>query len=235
MSIKHKIAVLEDNELIADFIAVALQQAGWEFSLYGTIADISQALHSEQFDLLLLDWSVPDGEADQVIRLVRETLKLSLPIMIESINGDESQVVEALQIGADDYVIKPLRMPELLARIQALLRRSAPAFEHPAAVTSRTYGDIHIEPEQHRVSLNQNDVELTAKEYDLLVYMLDHANELLSRDTLLSKIWGLNVGIESRTVDTHVSHIRNKLKLNQNSEIKITSLRGFGYRLEFSE
>lgn len=221
------IALLEDDPVIADLLALTFGQAGWDHRHYATIAAIGEALMERRFDLLMLDWSLPDGEAGSVIRLVRDRFGWDLPIVIESVNDDEQQIVNALELGADDYVVKPLRMSEVQARVAALLRRSRRDVPVRYAL-----GAYRIDEANHEVYLNEAPLQLTVKEYELTRYFFRHPNELLSRERLLAEVWERNPEIDTRTVDAHVGRVRKKLGLGAEMEWQISTLRGYGYRLE---
>lgn len=221
------IGLLEDDPLIAEVIEGTLEGAGWDYHLFTSVAEISTALRTQSFDLLLLDWTLPDGEADSVIRLVRQQLRLATPILIESASGDENQIVEALALGADDYVVKPLRLSEVQARIAALLRRVRHDAPGPLQL-----GPYRVDATNKLVYRLDQPVDLTLMEYDLARFFLEHPDELLSRERILSEVWNCNPEIDTRTVDMHVSRLRRKLQFGAGSGLQISTLRGYGYRLE---
>lgn len=224
------IALLEDDPLVAEVIGMALDQVGWDYRLYTTVADISADLRTRTFDLLVLDWMLPDGEADSVIRLVRQQLKLSTPILIESVEDDEQRIVDALAMGADDYVVKPLRLSEVQARIAALLRRSRKQAPKP-----QRQGAYCIDAANRSITLDGEAVPLSVTEFSLADYFFAHPNELLSRERLLSEVWARSPEIDTRTVDVHVCQLRKKLRLGPENGLQITTLRGYGYRLEAND
>lgn len=223
------IALLEDDELLADVIAQALGQEQYKCRQFSTVADICSALLVQPFNLLILDWSLPDGESDKVIRLVRKKLNLSIPIIIESANDDEQHVVNALLLGADDYVRKPLRIPELLARVTVLLRKS----EHKISSVTELGG--YRFDEKNKLLYNKGvPLNLTSLEYELALYLFIHLNELLTRERLLKDVWGLNADIDTRTVDVFISRLRKKLSIGTDDGVHIQTLRGYGFRLELA-
>ena len=221
------IALLEDDPLVSELISATLTEAGWGYTAFTTIADISEALKTGQYSLFILDWSLPDGEAFEVIELIRGQYGLDTPIIVESLNDDEQQIVKALDLGADDYVCKPLRMAEIHARINALLRRS---FEKNKPLMQ--IGRYRLDENKHFVYIDEECLELTALEYQLMNYLFVHINELLSREKLLNDVWHRSSEVDTRTVDAHISRIRKKLRLNEETGLVLRSLRGFGYRLE---
>jgi len=221
-----RIALLEDDLLLTDLVTTTLTQAGWGCCHFTSIAAICSALRDEAFDLLVLDWSLPDGDADTVIRLARRLYGWDLPILIESVNGNEQLIVRALEMGANDYVVKPLRLAEVRARITALLRgRSA-----EIAVTP-TCGPYRIDVAKGELTLYDHPIPMTPLELHLISYLFQHAGELLSRETLLRDVWGTAADLETRTVDVYIGRLRRKLKLESHG-IYITTLHGYGYRLD---
>ncbi len=223
---KAGIALLEDNAEVALVIMAALQQGGWDCQHYQTIAELENTLKYRSFDLLILDWSLPDGESDRIIRWVRQWGDQP-PILVESISDDETQIVNALALGADDYVVKPLRISELQARIAALLRRSRATLAD--SIQLHAY---RIDVPNRRIYLHDEDLALSGMEFDLGLYLFTHRGELLSRKQLLSEVWERCPEVDTRTVDAHVSRLRKKLRIDDHSDIQICTLRGYGYRLE---
>lgn len=222
-----RIALLEDDDVIAELIGITLQEAGWNYQCFTSIDDISKALEDQSFDLYILDWSLPDGEVDVVIKLLRDIHHINSPILVESVNGDEEQIVTALALGADDYVVKPLRMSELKARISALLRRDKQVLQ-----SNFSHGGYQINEANHDVSLDGEYFHLSALEYKLALYFFQHVNVLLSRDQLLADVWQRNNQVDTRTVDAHVSRLRKKLGFSPETGFQLVTLRGYGYRLE---
>jgi DNA-binding response OmpR family regulator len=222
-----KIALLEDDPLAIEIIQQTLAKQHWKCQHFFTVADICVALKQQSFDLLILDWSLSDGEADQVIRLVRNDLALKTPILIQSVNNDEQQVVNALLLGADDYVFKPLRIYELQARITVLLRNR----QHLTSQAD-SMGGYRFDKRNRQIYLNNDPLELTTLEYDLAHHFFSHLNELLSREHLLKEVWEQHPDIDTRTVDVFVSRLRKKLKLEPDNAVQLRTLRGYGYRME---
>lgn len=221
-----RIALLEDNALVVDLIQQTLGRQGWSCRHYGTVADLLADLPKQHFDLLILDWSLPDGEADAVIRMVRNELRQPTPILIESINEDEQQVVDALLLGANDYVTKPLRLSELRARVDVLLRN------RPQLSGQPDLAGYKFDPSNKQMTFGSEPLELTALEYDLACYFFNHRDQLLSREQLLRDVWQQTPELETRTVDAFVSRLRKKLRLEDGGAVRIRTLRGYGYRME---
>lgn len=222
-----RVGVLEDDEMVARLYQIALEQAGHQCEVFGTIADFLDALGRKEFDLLLVDWSLPDGTCDEVIKWVRERLGWGIPVMVSSARDDEGTIVQALRIGADDYVIKPLRMSEVVARIEAAMRH-----RDVAVRAALRMGPYEIDPDERALRLSGREIELTQKEFDLASYFFQNRGKLVTRMHLLDTVWGRTADVDTRTVDAHVSRLRKKLELSGSHGWAIVSVYGTGYRLE---
>jgi two-component system, OmpR family, response regulator RegX3 len=176
---------------------------------------------------LLIDWSLPDGSGAEILQWVRSKIGWEIPTMVLTANEEEETVVEALRAGADDYVSKKVKPKELLARIAAVTRRVT-----PVALTVTRLDVYEADTVQQRLSVNQETIALTQKEFDLAVYLLQNPDKLLSRDHLLNAIWGLNTDVDTRTVDTHISRLRKKLMLDGTHGWRLAPIYGYGYRLQ---
>ncbi|QZA78936.1 response regulator transcription factor [Deefgea tanakiae] len=221
------IAIVEDDVIQADLLALTLQSGGHHTQTFHTSLAFFEAIKTIQFDLFLLDWNLPDYSGGMIIKWVRENIGWQTPIMVATAIEDESNIVAALKTGADDYLIKPIKSMELLARIEVLLRRFksvAPQVLH--------LGNFEIDTSQRLIRIAGKEIEMTQKEYDLALFLFQHPGKLFSRMNLLEQIWGLKVEIDTRTVDTHISRLRRKLALDGTHQWQLTSVYGYGYRLE---
>lgn len=223
------IALLEDDIDQMALIELWVAEAGHVVTGFPTIGEFIRGLKSGTFELLILDWMLPDGSGADALEWVRQTLGWEIPIIILTGQDDESTVVQALNAGADDYIVKPARQPQLLARIAAVARRLKPA--NLAAIRLGAY---EVDTTKHTLKVNGQSIPLTQKEYDLAFYLIQSPGKLLSRDHLLNKIWGIDAEVDTRTVDTHVSRLRKKLMLDGSAGWKLTPIYGFGYRLDQS-
>lgn len=192
-----------------------------------SVADFIDLLKHERFELLVIDWMLPDGTGADVLQWARGNLGWEIPILVLTARDDEDTVVAALQAGADDYVVKPPKPMELLARVAALGRRV-----RGGALPVLRLGAFDIDVQRQRLMLNGESVVLTQKEFDLSVYLFQNPGKLLSRDHLLNKIWGINADVDTRTVDTHISRLRKKLGLDGSQGWKLVPVYGVGYRFE---
>ena len=222
-----RIGVLEDDSSQAELYKLWFSTARHECTVFGTIADFLAGIGKARFDLLLVDWMLPDGTGDKALQGARETLGWDIPIICVTMREAEQDIVNALRLGADDYVVKPPKYFELLARIESLARRS-----RTTQLPVLRLGAYEINQENREILLSGKAVELTQKEYELACYLFRNPGRLLSRVHLLEAVWGLQAEIDTRTVDTHVSRIRRKLKIYPETGWEIISVYGYGYRLE---
>ncbi len=221
------IALLEDDVDQRDLACLWLECGAHSVSVFGTVVEMVDALKVHRFDLLLLDWMLPDGNGGEVVQWVRANQGWSVPIIVLTSRDDEATVVQALGSGADDYLVKPAKQQELLARIVAVTRRT-----QAGGLPVLRMGVYEIDVTQHRLSMDKVEISLTQKEFELSVYLFQNPGKLLSRDHLLNRVWGMNAEVDTRTVDTHVSRLRKKLKLDGNSGWKLQPVYGYGYRLD---
>lgn len=222
-----KIALLEDDAVVAQMLEMAFAGSGWLCDRFETLTGIQSALETLSYDLLVLDWMVPDGTVETLIPWIRRHLGWEVPILIESLLGDEPCVVHALGLGANDYVVKPLRLAEVNARIRALLRS-----RKSASGAIITCGAYRIDTLRRELTVDYQLIRLTRIEFDLASYFFRHVDEPLSRERLLADVWGVSAPLETRTVDYHVSRLRKKLRMESAGRVRITCVSGYGYRLE---
>jgi len=221
-----RILIVEDDHDIAALIAHYLEKAGYGSEI---VADGAQALATAKAtlpDLVILDLMLPGIDGLEVCRALRlDARTAALPIIMLTARGEESERILGLDSGADDYVVKPFRPNELMARVRALLRRSVPA---DTAERILRCGPISVDVERHTVSDNGKPVRLTAKEFLLLQYLLEHRGRVLSRDRLLSDVWDYQYPGATRTVDVHVRRLREKIPFLEKALITVQQ---FGYKL----
>jgi len=221
------ISIAEDDPDQAALIRLWMEGAAHGVQVFGTAAAYIEGLKRQRFDLLLIDWMLPDGTGADLLRWVRANLGWEVPVLVLTSRDDEDTVVAALHSGADDYVVKPPKPLELLARIAALGRRM-----RSGGLPVLRLGMFEIDIQRQRLALDGEPVVLTQKEFDLSAYLFQNPGKLLSRDHLLRKIWGLNADVDTRTVDTHVSRLRKKLGLDGRKGWKLVPVYGVGYRFE---
>ncbi len=241
---ERKILVVDDESVLVETIAYNLEQAGYQVLTAADGASALQAAHRETPDLIILDLMLPEMDGIEVCRhLRRERNTATTPIMMLTAKGDEIDKVVGLEVGADDYVTKPFGRRELLARVRALLRRAVYApteGEQPAQDTSSEVprpnrelvaGPLRIDLAGRRVYCRGQEVELQAKQFELLTYFVRNRGTVLTRDQLLHNVWGYDYAGDTRTVDVHVRWLREKLEENPANPRLIQTVRGVGYCL----
>ncbi len=221
-----RVLVVEDDPDIADLIRRYLQRAGFEVDVRVSGREALDAIAAAPPDLMVLDVMLPQVNGLEICRLVRADEKTAaIPIIMVTARADETERIAGLDLGADDYLPKPFSPGELVARVRALLRRTTHAAPSTSAIA---YGPIVVDAEQHTVTSGGQPVTLTAKEFLLLQYLLRHRGRVLSRDLLLTDVWGYTYTGGTRTVDVHVRRLREKLPLLERA---LVTVKQFGYRL----
>jgi two-component system alkaline phosphatase synthesis response regulator PhoP len=222
-----RILVVEDDQDIAQLVARYLDKAGFTIDIVSSGREALAAIGARPPDLLILDLMLPQVDGLEICRFVRAGSKSAgVPIIMLTARAEESDRIVGLELGADDYVTKPFSPNELVARVRALLRRARQAAS-PAGKTI-AYGSIVLDADRHTVSLGGTEVTLTAKEFLLLEYLLQHRGRVLSRDVLLTDVWGYRYTGGTRTVDVHVRRLREKIPLLADALITVKQ---FGYKL----
>ena len=224
-----RIAYLEDDAAQADMVRHWLVEAGHSCTHQSSGRDFMSLLRRETFDLLVLDWEVPDMTGFAVLEELRASGN-KVPVLFATQRDDETSIVGALSHGADDYMTKPVRQAELLARINALGRRSGVSSD--ADQTVFTLGPWEVNREKRQILVDGELARLTDKDFDLASYLFQNVGKLLSRAHLLEKVWGIMTPIESRTVDVHISRIRRSLQIRPERGYRIKTVYQHGYRLE---
>lgn len=223
------IALLDDDPADAEAVRSALEGQPYELRLFSRKAELASALRKTTFDLLILDWNLPEGTGLDIVTSVKRTLANPPPILMVTARVDEADVVQALELGVDDYINKPVSPALLLARVRALLRRAFPA----TATGSEIYGAYELDLANGQVRLSGELLPpLTPKEFALCLLLFRNTNRALSRDYIASSVWGWNVELSSRTMDSHISKLRTKLALRPQNGVRLSPVYGFGYRLE---
>lgn len=225
------IGIAEDDPDQQALLKLWLEAAQHTVGAYADVASYLAALKRERFELLVVDWMLPDGTGADVLQWARANLGWEIPILVLTSCDDEATVVSALQAGADDYVVKPPKPMELMARVAALGRR----VRSGGALPLLRLGRFEIDIQRQRLSLDGQPVPMTQKEFDLSAYLFQNPGKLLSRDHLLNKIWGIASDVDTRTVDTHISRLRKKLGLDGSNGWKLVPVYGVGYRFERAE
>lgn len=222
-----KILIIEDDEAIRMALEDDLTLEGFQVQ---SASDGEQGLMMAQencYDLIILDLMLPRLDGIEVCKELRK-VKISTPIIMLTAKSQELDKIIGLELGADDYVTKPFSPRELLARIKAILRRARPLERQ---IESFQFGDVEVNFQQMQTTKRGEPVYLTALEYELLHFFIDHKNEVVSRDLILDQVWGEDVFVTSRTVDTHVANLRRKIEDDLAHPKFIVGVRGAGYKL----
>jgi two-component system alkaline phosphatase synthesis response regulator PhoP len=220
------ILVVEDDHDIAELIAHYMEKAGHSVSRLSSGAAVLSTLRAQPADLVILDLMLPGMDGLLVCQTLRaDAITAGMPIIMLTARGEEADKIAGLELGADDYVTKPFSPKELVARVAARLRRVVPVPEADAVVQ---YGAIAIDAGRHTVTLDGQEVRLTAKEFLLLQYLVQHRGRVLSRDVLLTDVWGYQYTGGTRTVDVHIRRLREKLPVLNEA---IETVKQFGYKL----
>ncbi|MEM7081307.1 MAG: response regulator transcription factor [Pseudomonadota bacterium] len=225
-----RIALLEDDQDQAELVNAWLQAAGHSVNHFSSSRVFLREVLRDSYDLLVLDWIVPEMDGIEVMRRVRESARHYTPVLFVTAKDTEDDVVAALGAGADDYMAKPLRQREFAARVLAVIRRGrdgAGKDELPDAAP------FVIDLKRKQIELNDDVIELTHREFDLAVFMFRNAGRVVSRSHILESIWGMHgAELNTRTVDTHISRLRKKLGIKAENGWKLSAIYQHGYRLE---
>ncbi|MDO9338437.1 MAG: phosphate regulon transcriptional regulatory protein PhoB [Caulobacteraceae bacterium] len=222
------IIVAEDEDALATLLQYNLEKEGYRVLIAGDGEEAMIVIDEAKPDLLLLDWMLPKISGIEVCRRVRQKQETrNLPILMLTARGEESDRIRGLDTGADDYVIKPFSMTELLARIRAVLRRIRPGL----ADDRLSHGDILVDRVAHRVKRDGREVHLGPTEFRLLDHLIQHPGRVFSREQLLDAVWGSDVYVEARTVDVHIGRLRKALNSGKDVD-PIRTVRSAGYSLD---
>ncbi len=237
-----RIGLLEDDSSQIELISLWAKEAGDQLQPYTTGKSFREAMNSEDFDLLVLDWHLPDTTGIKELDWLRGEKASNTPVIFITSRDSEESVVEALDHGADDYMVKPVKKAVTLARIKALQRRNKIGGDTDSADSEKdiqiaepaeieTYPPYEINNPGRSISVNGEAVKLTNKEFELAAYLFHNAGCLVTRDFLMESIWGTRADLNTRTVDTHISRIRSKLGINPAAGWQLASIYQRGYRL----
>lgn len=226
----ERILIVEDEEAFVDALTVALTKEGFEVSVARDGAAALDAFAAEVPDLILLDWMLPRVSGVDVCREIRTTSRV--PIIMVTAKSDEIDTVVGLEVGADDYIAKPYRMRELIARMRAVLRRfedvpSEVSVVGPTALTAR---DVTVDVDRHEVVVRGAVTPMPLKEFELLAMLIENAGRVLPRDTLIDRVWGADYVGDTKTLDVHIKRLRSKIEEEPSSPTRIVTIRGLGYK-----
>lgn len=225
-----RVALVEDDAHVGQLMGLWLEEAGYSFRSYVTGQSFIKDVVRESFDLVVLDWMLPDTSGDKLLAWLREHVGWRLPVVFVTARDSEEDIVRGLELGADDYITKPVRRAELLARIHAVMRRSQAG--EPAGGGVIEISPIRVDMATRTVLVDGRPVELTHMEFELTQFLFRNVDRVLSRGHILESVWGKTAGLNTRTVDTHISRLRTKLGLGAEHGLRLTAVYNHGYRLE---
>jgi len=223
-----RIAIVDDDPAQLDLLHAVVAAMGHDCHVFAQGEAFFRAVGRETFDLLIIDWELPDIEGTAIVRNVRERATSAVPILMLTNRSDERDIVTGLTCGADDYMVKSSRVIELRARIAALLRRGG----HMRATEEAVFGRYRFHTTQRNAWMNGQPIALKHKEFDLALTMFSNLGKLISRGYLIETLWGKGADISSRSLDVYFSHIRSKLALRAEHGYRLISVYNHGYRLE---
>ncbi|MBE4908241.1 response regulator transcription factor [Bacillus luteolus] len=228
-----KVLVVDDEPSISTLLQYNLNQAGFEVITAMDGEEGFQKALDERPDILVLDLMLPKMDGIEVCKQLRQQ-KVTTPILMLTAKDDEFDKIIGLELGADDYMTKPFSPREVVARVKAILRRTNIQTEKEEELDTENIviGELRILPDHYEAYTNQVRLELTPKEFELLVYLARNKGRVLTRDQLLSAVWNYDFAGDTRIVDVHISHLREKIESNSKKPVYIKTIRGLGYKLE---
>jgi two-component system response regulator RegX3 len=227
------VLLVEDEESFIDALTVGLSLEGFRVEVARDGLEALAKFDLIQPDLVLLDVMLPKMSGLDVCRQLRK--KTRIPIIMVTAKGAEIDTVVGLEVGADDYINKPYRLRELVARMNAVLRRFAPeedTQEHVLTETSITVGEVTLDPDQHHVLVHQNEVSMPLKEFELLHVLMVNAGRVVPREVLIDRVWGSDYVGDTKTLDVHIKRLRGKIEDDPSAPTRIVTIRGLGYKFE---
>lgn len=227
-SARLRIAILEDDPDQLALLRRWLAHDGHDVHGFLSGRELMMQAARESFDLFLLDWQVPDVPGIEVLKWLRGRVSREVPVLFVTVRDSEQDIVFALEAGADDYVVKPPRRAELVARVHALLRRAYPRAEEPLL----SFPPFEIDLRRGEIRRDGRPIALTPKEFELAATLFRNIGRLLSRGHLQEAVWGRSGELQTRTVDTHISQLRKKLDLRPENGYRVVPVYNYGYRLE---
>ncbi|MFB4162995.1 response regulator transcription factor [Alteribacillus sp. JSM 102045] len=230
----QRLLVVDDEESITTLISYNLEQSGFQVDTAMEGKKAMEKVKNTAYDLIVLDLMLPEIDGLEVCRQIRQE-KMNVPILMLTAKDDEFDKVLGLELGADDYMTKPFSPRELVARVKAILRRVdyAPELKADRQIDKKmVIGHLTIFPENYEVYVKEDPLELTPKEFELLLYLANNKGRVMTRDQLLNAVWNYEFVGDTRIVDVHISHLREKIEPNTKKPVYIKTVRGLGYKFE---
>lgn len=236
MSTSISVLIVEDEESFVEALSSGLRREGFEIAIARDGAEALDMFESVAPDLILLDVMLPKVSGVDVCREIRS--RSNVPIIMVTAKSEEIDTVVGLEVGADDYITKPYRLRELVARMRAVLRRRAGGEPEARPATQTeidevvTIGEVTLDHERHEVTIRGAEVKLPLKEFELLALLLENAGRVVTRDTLIDRVWGSDYVGDTKTLDVHVKRLRSKVEIDPANPAHIVTIRGLGYKYE---
>ena len=224
------VLVVEDEDSFVEALSIGLRREGFRVQIARDGAQALDLFDAVNPDLVLLDVMLPRVSGIDVCRQLRK--RSQVPIIMVTAKGAEIDTVVGLEVGADDYVTKPYRLRELVARMRAVLRLSPRDRQQDASGEALEVGDVALDPERHEVVIRGTTVQLPLKEFELLELLLDNAGRVLTRETLIDRVWGSDYVGDTKTLDVHIKRLRSKVEDDPSNPSRIVTIRGLGYKFE---
>ncbi|MGA1389117.1 MAG: response regulator [Ilumatobacteraceae bacterium] len=224
--------IVEDEDAFIEALDIGLQREGFRVEVARDGAEALLNFETVKPDIILLDVMLPKVSGTDVCREIRK--KSQVPIIMVSAKGSEIDTVVGLEVGADDYIVKPYRLRELVARIRAALRRSSLTQSEIDEVGIGTVrvGDVQIDPEQHMVTVRGTVTKLPLKEFELLYVLMANAGRVMTRENLIDRVWGSDYYGDTKTLDVHIKRLRSKIEVDPANPVNVVTIRGLGYKYE---
>lgn len=230
----QRILVVEDDTTLLDVLKYNLEKEGFDVVTAGDGVKALEEARAEQPSMIILDIMLPNMDGYEVCRILRS--EMTVPVLMLTAKAGEINKVVGLEIGADDYMTKPFSTRELMARVRALLRRSVitkeTTEENVEIVPTLKSGNLELDISRHEARIENRNIDLSPKEFDLLAYLMKHKGKVYNRDFLLKQIWGYEYSGDSRTIDVHIRWLRKKIEVDPDHPERIITLRGVGYKFE---
>lgn len=228
-----RLLVVDDEESIVTLLKYNLEQSGYTVDTAYDGVEALRKAQEVQYDLIVLDLMIPEIDGLEVCRKIR-TEKIQVPILMLTAKDEEFDKVLGLELGADDYMTKPFSPRELVARVKAIMRRVDYSGQETEMekIERKSIGHLTVYPENYEAYVKEEALELTPKEFELLVYLINHKGRVLTRDQLLNAVWNYEFVGDTRIVDVHISHLREKIEPNTKKPVYIKTVRGLGYKFE---
>ena len=232
MNHKQNILIVDDEASVVEVVGLYLRREGFEITSAADGREAFEALQKGRPDLLILDVMLPEIGGLEILRRLRAGSDSKVPVILLTARGQEIDRIYGLELGADDYVVKPFSPAELTARVKAVLRRTGTDQLLPGTQQSVEFEGLKIDPKTREVEVQGNRVELTATEFNLLYFLADHPRQVFSRDQLLEKVWGYSEYVDPSTVTVHIRRLREKIEVKPSEPSRLVTVWGVGYKFE---